>query len=307
MTDPSTKEPERFQLKAAKNRNIDFDGLPVTELPEWGGVANAPGVRFILHPPLDFEIAYKIEEYLLFTPFVRAKFDLSINDSPVRRKTYAVGSGCVIPPGTLIRTRLVEPVEFLCIIVDAQRAETAFQNVARGRTWVPELIETFADSGFASLTKEVRRSLLGDPLVEPAYLGALADGIFARIGCHYMGLNLNPPSASETLAPYLLNRIIEIVEDNIGETLSVKDLAKDSGLSRFHFSRAFQASTGQSPQDFIIARRLCRARDLLSATNDPIAKIAAATGFSSQAHFSSTFKKHIGTTPGKYRKAFQKV
>ncbi|MEM1389617.1 MAG: hypothetical protein AAGG45_00935, partial [Pseudomonadota bacterium] len=98
MTDPNITEPERFQLKAAENRNIDFHGQPVAQLPEWGGVARAPGARFILHPPLDFEIAYNIEEYLLFTPFVQAVFDLSINDGPVQRKTYAVGTGCVIPP-----------------------------------------------------------------------------------------------------------------------------------------------------------------------------------------------------------------
>lgn len=304
MTDTQTNEPKRFRLKAADNRSVAFHGPPVSELPEWGGVAESRGVRFVLHPPLDFELAYKIEEYLFFTPFVRAVFDLSVNDSPVRRKTNPAGTGFIVPPGTTIRCRLADPAEFLCIIVESERAEAVFNLVAGERVWVPELIETFVDPGFAFLAGEIRRSLLGDPLMEPAYLGSLADSIMARIGCHYAGLDMTIPEGKETLAPGLLKRIVQKVETNLGDPLSVESLAEDAGYSRSHFSRAFQSVTGESPQDFIIGRRVCKARELLSETDTPIAEIAAKTGFSSQAHFSTAFKKRLGVTPGKYRNAF---
>ncbi len=90
MTDDITKNaggPARpFILKAGDDRRIDFHGEPTTDLPEWGGVAEAEGVRFILHPPLDFEIAYRIPDYLVFAPYARAVADLSVRDGPVRTR-----------------------------------------------------------------------------------------------------------------------------------------------------------------------------------------------------------------------------
>ena len=78
-----------------------------------------------------------------------------------------------------------------------------------------------------------------------------------------------------------------------------------ANLSRSHFSRAFQRMTGDPPLRFIIKRRICRARDLLSSDKGSLAEIAARTGFSSQAHLSTVFRKEVGTTPARYGAAFR--
>lgn len=296
---------DRFVLKAEDNRRIAFAGEPVSDLPEWGGVARADGVRFILHPPLDFEIAYRIPDYLVFAPYSRAVVDVSVQDGPRRRKAWAAGCAFVVPPQTCIRAKMAEPVEFLCAVVSADRAETVFARAAHGRVWAPALIEDFADAGFAALHREIRRALLGDPLIEPAYLETLADAMMARIGCHYAGAA--PGShPKEALPPGLLRRIVQRIEENLGEKLAVEDLARDAGLSRSHFSRAFQAATGEPPQAFIIGRRLSRAREMLADGDHPIAEIAAAAGFSSQAHLSTALKKRLGLSPARYRDAFHR-
>ena len=262
-------------------------------------------MQFALHAPLEFELSCQIDSYLILAPYTRAVLDLSIDNGPLRRKTIPAGAGLIIPPNIILRSRMVEPVEFLFLEAAPEPVETIFRSVARDRSWAPELIETFTDAGVAALTEEIRRSLLGDPLKEPAYLSALAESIFARIGCHYAGMGLHTPSGKETLAPVVLKRAIQTVDDRLAETLSVEGLAENAGLSRSHFSRAFQASTGESPQDFIIGRRVSKARELLANTNMPLAEIASKTGFSSQAHFSTAFKKRLGLAPGKYRSAFR--
>ncbi len=170
--------------------------------------------------------------------------------------------------------------------------------------WAPEILDDFTDPGFAALHQEARRSLLGDPLVEPAYLAALADAIFARIGCQYAGTALGK-QLKETLAPATLRRVVQRIETDLGDKLTVEDLADEASLSRSHFSRAFQAVTGETPQEFIIGRRLCRAREMLAEHQQSVAEIAAATGFSSQAHWSTAFKKRLGLTPARYRDAFR--
>ena len=295
---------QRFVLKAAEERNVAFDGPPVSQLPEWGGVATTDGVRFILHPPLDFEIAYRIPDYLIFTPYAQAVVDVALKDGPTRRKSWSAGAAFVVPPETCVRARMAEPVEFLCIVVAPERAEAVIARAAQGRLWAPEVIEDFSDAGFAALQQEVRRSLLGDPLVEPAYLESLADAMLARVACRLLGRSTEPQK-KEALPPFVLRSVAQQIEEAIAETIRVEDIAKQVGLSRSHFSRAFQAATGQTAQEFIITRRICRARDLLVETDQSVAEIAAATGFSSQAHLSSAFRKRLGVPPGRYRDAFQ--
>lgn len=301
---PDAAKNERFSLKKADRRSVPFNGPPTNELPEWGGVAHADGLKFILHPPLDFEIAYDVEEYLIFSPYAHATADISVRDGPVRRQAWSAGAAFVVPPGTIVRTRMSEPVEFLCVVVEAPRAEGVFARVARGRNWSPTVIHDFVDPGFADLHREVRRTLLGDPLVEPVYLGAIADGMLARIGCHLAGVSLGS-SIREAIAPGVLRRILNHIEGHLADKLLVEELAEMAGLSRSHFSRAFQSTTGESPQEFIIGRRLSHARELLADTDRSIVEIAVATGFSSQAHFSSAFKKRLGVTPSRYRGAFR--
>ncbi|MEO1242519.1 MAG: AraC family transcriptional regulator [Pseudomonadota bacterium] len=293
----------RFALKAEGERHTPFDGEPARELPEWGGVARGDGVRFILHPPLNFEIAYQIPDYFIFAPYSRAIIDVSVHDEPRRRRTWAAGSAFVVPPETRVRAKMADPVEFLCVIVAPERAEAVFERTARGRLWSPQLIEEFVDPGFAALHHEVRRSLLGDPLMEPAYLEAIADSMMARVGCRLAGAAIGS-SSKEAISPGVLRRILQYIEGNLVDKLAVEELARDAGLSRSHFSRAFQAATGEPPQEFIIGRRICRARDMLSETDHNVAEIAALTGFSSQAHLSTAFKKRLGLTPARYREAF---
>lgn len=300
---PNLTAAAKFELRAADERSVPFSGTPVEELPEWGGVARGDGFKFILHPPLDFEIAYKVPQYLIFSPYRHAAADLSVADGTVYRRRWAAGAAFVVPPGTTVRARTTEPVEFLCLVVEPEHADRVFERVARGRSWEPALIEDFNDPGFAALQLEVRRSLLGDPLVEPAYLEQLLDGMLARIGCFLVGASLGNP-AKESLRPSLVRRLAQHIETNLSGKLTVGELADVAKLSRSHFTRAFQAATGESPQEFIIGRRLCRARELLADNEQTIAEVATTTGFSSQAHLTTAFKKRLGVTPSDYRAAF---
>ncbi|MGD1933556.1 MAG: helix-turn-helix domain-containing protein [Candidatus Phaeomarinobacter sp.] len=303
--DGGDKSPsKRFHLKAEENRKVLFDGPPVTTMPEWGGVADAGPVKFVLHPPLDFELAYRVQEYVIFVPYAPAFLDISVNDGPVRRLMGPAGSAFIVPPGCLVRTRMAEPVEFLCMIVDADYAEGIFQQVAKDRVWAPEIVEAFSDAGFTNLQKEVRRSLLGDPVVEPTYLRALTDAVLARIGCHYAGSAVALRTSNETISPATLRRILAKIDADLAEDLTVAALADEAGLSRSHFTRAFLNETGQSPRDFILNRRVARARELLSSTTIPLADIPSLPGFSSQAHLASAFKRIVGVSPGRYRQSF---
>ena len=119
---------------------------------------------------------------------------------------------------------------------------------------------------------------------------------------------LNEPAATRKshqrggLSPAALQRVQVFVEANIDRSIHIRDLASRAGLSLYHFARAFRTSTGATPRAFIERRRIERARALIDNTDQPLAEIAAATGFATQSHLTTAFRRATGFTPAAYRR-----
>ena len=67
----------------------------------------------------------------------------------------------------------------------------------------------------------------------------------------------------------------------------------------------FRESFGVPPHQYLLARRLTRARDLLRNSPLPLGDVALACGFASASHFANRFKQSLGCTPGEYRAVFR--
>jgi AraC family transcriptional regulator len=99
-----------------------------------------------------------------------------------------------------------------------------------------------------------------------------------------------------------LARVVDYIEVALGRAdLTVEHMAAVAHLSPYHFSRTFKQATGAAPHRFVLERRVRRAQRHLAHGNESLSAIALASGFSSQAHFSSAFKRFVGVTPGEYR------
>jgi AraC-like DNA-binding protein len=97
-------------------------------------------------------------------------------------------------------------------------------------------------------------------------------------------------------------RAIATMRDNLGEPLTVDDLARAALFSKFHFSRLFQRVTGVSPGRFLSALRLQQAKRLLVSTPLNVADISVRVGYSSVGTFSSRFSRSVGMSPTAYRR-----
>jgi AraC family transcriptional regulator len=119
---------------------------------------------------------------------------------------------------------------------------------------------------------------------------------------------LDAPAASRRsharggLSPAALRRVQVFIEANIDRSIRTADLADRAGLSVHHFGRAFRTSTGLTPRAFIARRRIECARALLDDTHQPLAHVAAATGFATQSHLTTAFRRATGFTPAAYRR-----
>jgi AraC family transcriptional regulator len=81
-------------------------------------------------------------------------------------------------------------------------------------------------------------------------------------------------------------------------------MAATAHLSAYHFARQFKAATGLPPHQYVIARRVDRAQQLLQPDGDlSLTEIAARAGFSDQCQFSHHFKRLVGVTPGQFRRS----
>jgi AraC-like DNA-binding protein len=103
------------------------------------------------------------------------------------------------------------------------------------------------------------------------------------------------------LPKWRLRRVEEHVKAHFDHCISLSDLARVAGLSRMHFAAQFRAATGYRPREYLLHQRIEHAKSLLSDSEMPLAEIALAVGFCTQAHFSTVFKRIAGETPARWR------
>ena len=121
-------------------------------------------------------------------------------------------------------------------------------------------------------------------------LGARAEGVDA------------PRVVPMRYPPRAVRRSIEYINANFSGEIRLKDIAAAVGMSMFHLSRTFRASTGVTLHRYLTRARVERVKALLLDSDQSLALIADATGFSDQSHMSKTFKRFTGTTPRLFRR-----
>jgi AraC family transcriptional regulator len=111
-----------------------------------------------------------------------------------------------------------------------------------------------------------------------------------------------PPRTDGALPRRKLRAVVGYVEEHLDATPTLGQLAAVARLSPYHFVRPFKAATGLPPHQYVIARRVERAKQLLQAGTDlSLAEVAACAGFSDQSQFFQHLERLVGVTPGQFR------
>jgi AraC family transcriptional regulator len=95
--------------------------------------------------------------------------------------------------------------------------------------------------------------------------------------------------------------VVEYVEEHLDGGPSLEQMAEVAGLSVYHFARQFRTATGLPPHQFVIMRRVERAKQLLQGGDLSLAEVALHAGFSGQNVFCHHFKRLVGVTPRQFR------
>ena len=183
-----------------------------------------------------------------------------------------------------------------------------------------EMVDRLAEEVFGRDPKRVElRPQLGvtDPLLEQLalallramctaeagtglYVDQLAQTIAAQmLRAHCSGIGTRAPA--DGTPPSKFSRVVDYIDAAIDGDLTLDAMAEVAGMNPFYFARAFRNRFGETPHQFVLRRRIDRAKRLLSETETPLVEIALSCGFASQSHFASVFHRHVGLTPSRYR------
>jgi AraC family transcriptional regulator len=109
------------------------------------------------------------------------------------------------------------------------------------------------------------------------------------------------PAVRGGVTPRQLNRIRDYITAQLDKDISLSELAGLINLSKFHFTRAFNKTTGMAPYQFVLSCRVERAKELLTEPNSSIAPVARSVGFHNTLQLDRAFRRFIGMTPSSYR------
>ncbi len=149
-------------------------------------------------------------------------------------------------------------------------------------------------------------NLARDPRGDACSYGqTLAIAVAAHVGRRY-GVRApprRPPPLPALIDAGKLHRIDAFIDARIDSQVSLGDLAALFGMSVFRFARVFKLATGVPPHQYVLRRRIERAKSMLRIAAATVADVALECGFASQSHFTDAFHRAVGTTPRRFRDA----
>jgi AraC family transcriptional regulator len=151
---------------------------------------------------------------------------------------------------------------------------------------------------------ETLASLLVDELSTPTKHAAYAESLVGSIIANLLDLQEGETDdqANARLTQAQLNKLISTVNARADYRMTVSEMAETVGLSESWFANVFKQTTGKTPLQWQLSRRVDLAQNMLAESDLSVAAIAAQLGFSDQAHLTKTFRQVAGETPAAWRR-----
>jgi AraC family transcriptional regulator len=154
-----------------------------------------------------------------------------------------------------------------------------------------------AVSDLASISVSIRQASILQSKLE------LEEAILTGVGTvvRVAGTNHTPPRRPKPAATRRMAAAFDYIDARLGSDLSLAELSAHVAMSKYHFLRTFKYTSGMTPHQYILGRRLRTAATALRATKKPVARIALDHGFGDLSTFNHFFRRVMGVTPTAYR------
>ena len=212
------------------------------------------------------------------------------------------GGIAIIPAGIAHRCSWDSEAQFMVLALEPDLLEQI------GQDWVNpdgiELLPRFMDTGddfirslCLTLKAEMETSGWGSSLLVDSLKTALAVHLLR----HYCATQPRLSSVEGGLSEVKRHLVKDYIDANLQQDLPLVKLAAIAQISPAYFARLFKQSEGITPHQYILKRRVTRAKTLLSYSPLSLAEIAIRVGFCDQSHLTRCFKRLVGVTPTQFR------
>jgi AraC family transcriptional regulator len=281
-------------------KHLPLETFAASDRLQWAGLE---AVRYRDQPPKEIVVPPVTHDSLHL--FLRTPKELELHCEGISRVVPPpAGSILVVPAGGPRRWRWSSHSDSLHVFLEpglvARVAAEAF-DLDPARVSVPPL------DGLNHPQLRATMLAVNDELTAEAAGGRLAVESLAHVLAVHLIRTTSAPRRPARRTDGVLPRgklraVVAYVEEHLGAGLTLGQMAAVAHLSPYHFARQFKAATGLPPHQYVIARRVERAQQLLREGDLSLAGVAAGAGFSDQSHFSQSFKRLVGVTPRQFRK-----
>lgn len=249
-------------------------------------------------------VEHVMQEHYLMVKLNPLSMARRVLDGRPRREVQPRGAAAYVPSGCAHRVQYEGELGSLHLMtLRPALVESVAQELGISRVDVPphhaDAPNAFVLHAAELVHAELRQGNPHGPLFADTFARTLAAHLltgFAR--------GARPAGEKSALGRGRLRRVHDYIGAHLGEAIGLADLARQAGLSEYHFCRCFKWETGLSPYQYVLRCRIEHACALLAAKDEPpLQEIAFSCGFGDPVQFSRQFKKATGMTPSACRAA----
>jgi len=270
--------------------------LEILKRKSWPGIT-AHFVRIAAPVTYDFKLSSSVN-FVALHDLYRVDGETLVSGLPpssakdLRNKLAFIPAGCDIEGWTKIE----KPASIVIVMLDQSAPNARTVDLAQ---LAPRI--DFDDPMLRSVMLRFQ-AVLDDPALDvPGYAETLTELLTFEL-VRVTGGQQHPPLSQTGLTTGQMRLLTEYMDTHLDEKLTVSALAALVNLTQFHFIRAFKQAVGVPPHQFMIRRRVDRARELLAERQTSIADVAHRTGFGSPLQMTRAFRRIVGATPSAVRR-----
>ena len=225
-------------------------------------------------------------------------------DGHPRKEYYNSGDIFIFPANQqFIMTRCHGETEFINLFLEKSTfAHVAYEAVDADRVEIIPQVK-IKDTLIQQIGLELLNELRWGGGDSSLYADSMATALSAHLLQRYCVKRAVIPEYTNGLPQYKLREVLDYINENLDQDLSLSAIADLVKMSPHYFSTLFKKSTGFAPHQYITQSRIDRAKKLLAQQELTITEILQQLGFKNQSHFTKVFRKHTGRTPKAYRDA----
>jgi len=218
--------------------------------------------------------------------------------------TSRPGTLFLLPRGTVDEINWGGPTQRIAVCIHPRLLTNALEETAHAND--VELTEHWSliDKHLSALLLEMAADLEDGSPAGSLYGESLANSLAVYLLNRYATWRIKPVAYKGGLPGCRLKRVLDFIGESLEENISLSQLAAIADMSPHYFSQLFKQSTGRAPYQYVLLKRIERAKEQLCSPRSSITDAALEAGFQNPSHFARVFRQFEGTTPSRFREDY---